>query len=494
MTEVFDPVRFPSAADGVQIYKMYINGQWAESANRRTFEVKNPANGSVIARVQSATQGDAEWAVQSAFNAKDKIGDMDAVDRARLLDKVGDLTDEYTDYFLSMIVAEAGKPISVARGEVEATAERFKYAAEEAKEIRGESLEGDTVPWHREKIGMVIRQPLGVVLAISPFNYPLYIATAKIAPALAAGNSLVVKPASDDPISVLFLARMIELAGFPAGVFNVVTGSGAEIGDYLATHQKISMISFTGSSAVGEHIAKIAGMKKLHLELGGKSPALVLRDADLELAVKECVTGALKYSGQRCDAVSRILVEEPVANKFVELVKKEVEKWAVGDPRDEKTMIGPLINERAVEKVESLVQDAINRGAKVIMGGKRGQGLYYLPTILDYVTRDMRIAWEETFGPVVTIIRVKDYEDAIRIANESHYGLDAAVFTQDINKAMDAGLRLEDGTVQINASPAHGLGNFPFGGDKDSGMDREGIRFSVEDMTKIHTIVFNPKK
>lgn len=493
MAEVFDPIRFPSAEDGVLIYKMFIDGEWVESSTRATFDVKNPFDNSVIARIQRGTQDDAERAVVSAYANKDQIAHMDAIDRGKLLEKIGDLIYEYKDYFISIIVADAGKPISVAKGEVEATAERFKFASEEAKEIMGESLLGDTVPWHRRKIGMVIRQPIGVVLAISPFNYPLFIVSAKIAPALAAGNAVVAKPASDDPISLLFLARIIELAGAPKGIFNVVTGGGGEIGDYLAKHENIAMISFTGSSAVGEHIADIAGMKKLHLELGGKGPALVLMDADLDVAVKQCVSGALKYSGQRCDAISRILIEQPVADKFVKKVVSEVKKWKIGDPRDESVKIGPLINERAVQKVDDLVQDAVSKGAKVLTGGKRLEGLYYAPTVLDKVTTDMRISWEETFGPVVTIIRVKDYEEAIRIANESIYGLDASVFTESVDKALDAGLRLEDGTVNINAAPAHGIGNFPFGGDKESGMDREGIRFSVEDMTKLHTIVFNPK-
>ncbi|MBN2517694.1 MAG: aldehyde dehydrogenase family protein [Candidatus Altiarchaeota archaeon] len=493
MAEVFDSMRFPSAEDGVQIYKMYIDGEWVEASNRATFEVRNPFDNSLLARVQKATINDAERAVSSAIANKGKMAHMDAVDRAKLLEKVGNLIYQYFDYFVSIIVADGGKPVSVARGEVEATAERFKFAAEEAKEIMGESLLGDNVPWHRRKVGMVLRQPLGVVLAISPFNYPLFIASAKIAPALAAGNAVVAKPASDDPIAVLFLARIIEMAGFPRGVFNVITGGGGDIGDYLAKHENIDMNSFTGSSEVGEHIANIAGMKKLHLELGGKSPALVLEDADLDVATKQCVSGALKYSGQRCDAISRILVVDSVADKFIKKVLKEVENWKVGDPREESVQIGPIINERAVQKIDELVQDAVAKGAKLLAGGNRLQGQYYPPTVLDKVTPNMRIAWEETFGPVVTIIRVKDYEEAIRIANESVYGLDASVFTESVDKALDAALRLEDGTVNINAAPAHGVGNFPFGGDKESGMDREGIKFSVEDMTKLHTIIFNPK-
>lgn len=476
------------------VYKMFIGGKWVASSSGETQDVTTPIDGSVIARIPRSTIQDAERAVQTAYESRAKIGKMAAVDRAKLLNKIGDLVYANMAELIDIITLDAGKPKSVSKGEVEATAERFKYAAEEAKQIRGESMLGDSVPWGKEKVGMVLRQPLGVVLAISPFNYPLFIAAAKIAPALAAGNSVVCKPASDDPLAVLYLTRIIQEAGVPDGVFNTVTGSGGEIGDYLSGHPRVNMISFTGSSSVGKRIAQIATFQKLHLELGGKSPALVLDDADLDVAAKQCISGAFKFSGQRCDAISRMLVDKKVVDKFLEKLVAEAKTWVVGDPRDDKTTIGPLINQRAVEKVDELVKDATAKGAKVLIGGKRGKGLYYEPTVLDGVTTNMRIAWEETFGPVASVMRVNDYEEAIRMANQSEYGLDASVFTQDVDRAIDAGMRLEDGTVNINAAPAHGLGNFPFGGDKESGMDREGIKFSLEEMSKVHTIIFNPKR
>lgn len=476
------------------VHRMFIGGKWTLSSSKATQDVFTPIDGSVIGKVPRATVKDAEKAIKTAYKSKDEISEMPAVDRARLLDRIGGLIYEHFDEFLDLIVLDAGKPRGVAEGEVKATAERYLYAAEEAKQIKGESMLGDTVPWHKEKIGMVIRQPLGVITAISPFNYPLFIASAKIAPALAAGNSVVCKPASDDPLAVIYLARVIQEAEVPDGVFNVVTGSGSEIGDTLSMHDHVRMVSFTGSTSVGEHIGKVADLQKLHLELGGKAPALVLKDADLDVAAKQCINGAYKFSGQRCDAISRILVEKKVADRFVKKLMAEAKKWKMGDPREKDVKIGPLINQKAVDKVDSLVRDAKRKGAKVLLGGKKAGGYYYQPTVLDRVTTKMRIAWEETFGPVATVIRVDGYEEALRIANESDFGLDACVFTQDIDKAVDAGMRLEDGTVNINAAPAHGLGNFPFGGDKDSGMDREGIKFSVDEMTKIHTIVFNPKK
>ena len=494
MTNTFDDIRFPCAKSGIQIYKMLIDGIWVESSNKTVLDILNPYDNSIVGKVPKATKEDAHAAVRAAYNAKDKIAKMTAFDKAKILNKIADLVEENKDTFRDTIVLEAGKPRKVAEGEVAATIERFHFAADEVKQVYGEAILGDEVPWNPEKLGIVLKKPLGVVLTICPFNYPLYIGTSKIAPAIAAGNTVVIKPASDDPICLIMLAKVMQDAGLPPGVINIVTGSSKEIGDALVSRKEIDMVSFTGSSPVGHHVTNIAGMKHIQMELGGKSPALVLEDANLDLAAKQCVSGALKYSGQRCDAISRILVVDKIANAFVAKVVSEVRNWKVGDPKDPKTSIGPLINESALDKVDKLVKDAKTKGAKVLHGGNRGNGLFYEPTILDYVTTDMKIAWEEIFGPVVTIIRVKDYETAIRIANESEYGLDSSVFTDDINKAIDSGLRIESGTVQINAAPAHGIGNFPFGGDKESGMGREGIKRSIDEMTTLHTIVFNPKK
>ncbi len=473
----------------IPVFNMFINGEWVGSASSETFDVLNPHDQSVIAKVQKAGVYDARKALDAAYKARGSVKNLRAVKRAEILEKAADLLEKYKRDFVDTIVAESGKPICVTEGEVNAAKERLYYASEECKDLYGEEITGDLSPHKFDKFAMVIRQPLGVVLAISPFNYPLHIAVCKIAPAIAAGNSVICKPSSQDPICMIMFARILEAAGLPKGVFNLITGTGSDIGDVMINSEKVNMISFTGSTAVGQHIAKICGMKKLHLELGGKAPAIVLSDCNLDLAVKEVLKGALTFSGQRCDAISRVLVEEKIADKFVKKVMKEIKKWKIGNPKDRKTLVGPLINEKAVQKVELLVNDALEKGAKLLHGGKR-KGLYFMPTVLDYVTTKMRIAWEETFGPVVTIIRVRNYEEAIRIANESEYGLDACIFTKDIDKALDAGLRLEDGTVSINASPSHGLGLFPFGGDKASGIGREGIRHSLMEMTKVHTIIF----
>ncbi len=492
MENFWHPLRFPAASDGAMVYKMFINGEWVESSERRTFEVRNPYDNSVVGRVQKATKEDALHAVEAAYNARPSMAKMDAIQRIELLDKVKDLVSEHREELIGMLIKEAGKPRTYAEGEVKATIERLHYACEETKIMYGEYIPGDLISGTSQKFALVSRKPLGVVLAICPFNYPLFISVSKIAPALAAGNAVVCKAASDDPITLLMFTRIAEMAGIPKGALNVITGGGGEIGDLLATHPKVDMISFTGSTTVGKHIASIAGMKQLHLELGGKSPAIVLEDADMGTAVKECAAGALKFSGQRCDALSRVLVHQSIADAFAKAMVNEAGSWKVGNPKEPDTKIGPLINEAGLQKVSSLVKDALSKGAKLLMGGK-SNSLFYEPTVLDHVTRDMRIAWEETFGPVVSIMRVKDMEEALRIANSSSYGLDASVFTQDIDKAVYLARNIESGSVTINGAPAHGVGNFPFGGDKDSGIGREGLNYSIDEMTKIHTIVFNMK-
>lgn len=491
--ETWHPLRFPSASEGVMIYKMFINGEWVESSNRHTFAVTNPFDNSIVGKVQKASGEDALRAIEAAFSAKPVMAKMDTIQRIEMLDKIKDLVAEHKEELIDMLVHEAGKPRVYAEGEVKATIERLHYACEETKIMYGEYIPGDLISGTSQKFALVSRKPLGVILAICPFNYPLFISISKIAPALAAGNTVVCKAASDDPITLLMFTRLAEIAGVPKGALNVITGGGGEIGDLLATHPKIDMISFTGSTAVGKHIASVAGMKQLHLELGGKSPAIVLEDADLDSTIKECAAGALKFSGQRCDALSRMLVVEGIADEFAKRMVNEVNGWKVGDPKEPDTKIGPLINEVGMQKVESLMKDAISKGARLLRGGKRS-GMFYEPAVLDYVTKDMKIAWEETFGPVVCIMRVKDMDEALRIANESSYGLDASVFTQDVDKAVHIARNVESGTVTINGSPAHGVGNFPFGGDKDSGIGREGLNYSIDEMTKIHTIVFNMKK
>ncbi len=476
---------------GKPAWNLFIAGKWLRPHSY--MEVYSPVLDSTYAWVPRASESEAEYALKSAFKARKEIAKMPAHKRAELLEEAGERLKAYEKEIIEHLAYEAGKPVKQGRGEFKATVLRLKYAAQECEEIYGEAITGDYSPFKEDKLGLVIRQPLGTILAITPFNYPLFTAVAKVAPAIAAGNSVILKPATDTPIASFYIAKAFEEAGLPEGVLNVVSGKGSEIGDLLVKSNLVTGISFTGSTAVGKHIASIAGMKKLHLELGGKAPAIVLEDADLDLAAKEIVTGALKFSGQRCDAISRVLAISSIADELVEKIVIQARKWKLGDPLSEKTDLGPLINPRAVEKVDGLVKDAVEKGAKLLMGGKKRKN-YYWPTVLDHVPLDARIAWEETFGPVIPVIRVGNEKEALKIANKSNYGLDAAIFTRDIDRAMRLALELEDGEVTINAHPAHGLGIFPFGGVKDSGMGREGIKYSILEMTEVKSIVIKLRK
>jgi len=484
--EIFRPT-YSVSNSGTLDFKMFLEGKWISLDQR--IDVRSPIDDSLVATVPSASEREAERAVESSYANRNAIRTIPAVKKLEIFQRARELLLQNAESFITVLTLEAGKPASNAQGEVKATAERLKLTPDEYGKIRGEHIPGD---WSEETVGTsadVLREPLGVVLAISPFNYPLYITATKVIPALLAGNSVVVKTSSKDPISFLMFTRILDEAGVPKGSLNVITGRGP-IGEYLAANEKISMVTFTGSTEVGKKLASLAGLKRLHMELGGKGCAIVLADADLDLAASETVKGSLSYSGQRCDAVSRVFVEQSIAEAFVESVLKEVAKYVAGDPRDSSVNVGPLIDHNAVSRVHELVTDAVNKGAKLLVGGKF-DGNIYQPTVLDSVPVDARIMWEETFGPVIPIYRVRDVDEAIELANQSRYGLDSCVFTNNINLARKVAKRLEEGEVTINAAPRHGVGYYPFGGNKDSGIGREGIGYSIEEMTRLKTIVYN---
>jgi glyceraldehyde-3-phosphate dehydrogenase [NAD(P)+] len=488
LAKVFEPI-YELSGSGRLEFKMFLEGAWVSLKER--IEVRSPIDGGLVATVPSSSEREAGLAVEAAYTNRKFIRSIPAVKKIEIFQRARELLLQNTESFVSILTLEAGKPTSNAEGEVKATAERLKLTPEEYGKIRGEHIPGD---WSDETVGTsadVLREPLGVVLAISPFNYPLYITATKVIPALLAGNSVIVKTSSKDPLSFLMFARLLELAGIPPGSLNVITGRGP-IGEYLAAQDKISMLTFTGSTDVGRTLARVAGLKILHMELGGKGCAIILKDANLDLAANETVKGSLSYSGQRCDAISRVFVEQEIADIFVKRLMNEVGSYKVGDPRDSSVKLGPLIDHTAVERVHGLVTDAVSRGAKLLTGGKY-QGNYYQPTVLDEVPIDARVMWEETFGPVIPIGHVKDVDEAIQLANKSRFGLDSCVFTNDINLARKVAKRLEEGEVTINAAPRHGVGYYPFGGNKDSGIGREGIGYSIEEMTRLKTIVYNWK-
>jgi glyceraldehyde-3-phosphate dehydrogenase [NAD(P)+] len=488
LPEAFDPI-YDVADTGCLSFKMLLDGSWVGKAER--IEVRSPINDALVATVPSASTPEAEQAVEAAYSSRSSIRVIPAVKKIEIFQLTRELLLQNADAFVSILALEAGKPRSNAEGEVRSTAERLKLTPDEYGHIRGEHIPGD---WSDETIGTdadVLREPLGVVLAISPFNYPLYITATKVIPALLAGNSVIVKTSSKDPLSFLMFARLLELGGIPARCLNVITGRGP-IGEHLAAQERISMLTFTGSTEIGRTLAKVAGLKILHMELGGKGCAIILKDADLDLAASETVKGSLSYSGQRCDAISRVFVERDVADLFVQKILAEVASYKMGDPRDASVKLGPLIDRSAVQRVHELVTDAVGRGAKLLTGGSY-EGNYYQATVLDMVPVGARVMWEETFGPVIPIGHVKDTDEAIELANKSRFGLDSCVFTNNINLARKVAKRLDEGEVTINAAPRHGVGYYPFGGNKDSGLGREGIGYSIEEMTRLKTIVYNWK-
>lgn len=490
-TQNLEAIRATNGPTGAPRYRAYLAGEWVESADQEWIDVLNPADGKTIASVPSLKKADAERALEAAVTARRKLRDIPAYERLEILENARHILEANRQLLLDIIVAESGKPIGVAKGEVNATLERLTLTLQEARSMHGEYIPGDWVKDTTGKMAIVRRQPRGVVAAITPFNYPLFIAAAKVAPALIAGNTVIVKPSTETPLSMLFFAKALEAAGLPPGTLQILTGRGSAIGDTIASSDKVDMISFTGSTKIGEHIAQIAGMKHLALELGGKGAAIVLADANLDLAARETARGGLRFQGQRCDAVARILIDRTVADDYVHKLVHEVKtKYPVGDPREEATAIGPLINKKAVDHALDLIKDAQQKGAKLLTGGK-ANGNYLEPTILDHVTPDMRIAWEEAFAPILPIMRLAGIDAMLDLANQSQYGLDSSVFTNDINKAWGIATRLEDGAVTINGYPGHGVGHFPFGGNKKSGMGREGIHASLEEMTRVQTIVLN---
>jgi glyceraldehyde-3-phosphate dehydrogenase [NAD(P)+] len=488
LSSFFDGI-YDTSKEQIPSFRWYVNGAWNAVQMDRTFDVDTPIDGTVIARVHKGTEGDMESAIEAASSSQKKIRNLAAIERIEIFRNAAEIMKGRRSDFEQTLTLEAGKPRSEAAGEVGATIERMMMTMEEARKIFGEYIPGDWSEDTRGKIALVIHEPIGVVGAIGPFNFPLYIPAAKVIPALLSGNSVILKPASEDPLSQLLFARVLEEAGIPPGTLNVVTGPG-KIASMLASSERVGMVSFTGSTETGRVLNLASSVKPLHLELGGKGLAFVLDDADLDLAASRCVTGSMKNAGQRCDAISAILVQEKVAEQLVQKMTAEIDGWKVGDPRDPKVVMGPLINGAAADRVAGLVADAVDRGAKLLRGGRHSD-CFFEPTLLDMVPLDARILWEETFGPVATVARVKSEDDAIDIGLRSKYGLDSCVFTNSFYRMWHVAKSIRAGAVTINDFPRHGVGYFPFGGVKDSGMGREGIGYSIDEMTVLKTIVIN---
>ena len=475
--------------DGLPVLQLLVGGRWQAAGAGATFDVHSPIDGGPIARAQRADEDDVKAAIAAARDARAEFRSLSAAERLAICERAGEVLQEHLDAFADAIVANLGKTPEQARSEAEATRLRLSLVREEVRKIFGEYLPGDWIPDTEGKSGVVLREPVGTVAAVGPFNYPLFLSASKIIPALAAGNTVVAKAPSNDPVPLMMFVRALEEAGLPAGALNFITGPGGEIGELLASHPDISMISFTGSTSAGRRMVAAAGPKPVHLELGGNAAAIVLGDADLDLAVEKTVLGAFNNAGQRCDAISRVLVEEGVYDAYLERAVEAAAEWLVGDPRAEGVKVGPLVSGSAAKNVNELVDDAAQKGAEVLVGGAVHEA-YHQPTVLGGVPVEAEIVWEETFGPVLPVVRVADLEAALDIANRSRFGLDSAVFSSNLDRAWQAARALECGQVTVNDAPKHGVGHFPFGGRKpDSGIGREGLGYSIDECTMLKTVV-----
>ena len=471
-------------------YNNLVNGEWKSSEKEIT--IYSPINQEELGTVPAMSQAEVDEAMQAARAALPAWRALSAVERAAYLHKTAAILERDKEEIGTILAKEVAKGIKAAIGEVVRTADLIRYAAEEGLRITGQAMEGGGFEAaSKNKLAVVRREPIGVVLAIAPFNYPVNLSGSKIAPALIAGNVVMFKPPTQGSISGLLLAKAFEEAGLPAGVFNTITGRGSEIGDYIIEHKEVNFINFTGSTPIGERIGRLAGMRPIMLELGGKDAALVLEDADLEHAAKQIVAGAFSYSGQRCTAIKRVIVLESVADTLVTLLQAEVAKLTVGDPFDNAD-ITPVIDNASADFIWGLIEDAQEKGAQALTPIKREGNLLW-PVLFDQVTKDMKVAWEEPFGPVLPIIRVANVEEAIAFANESEFGLQSSVFTNDFKKAFEIAEKLEVGTVHINNKTQRGPDNFPFLGVKGSGAGVQGIKYSIEAMTNVKSIVFDVK-
>ena len=466
---------------------MLINGKHISSDDVE--DVINPYDGKVIDTIPIAHRQDAELAIESANNAKDSLREMSAFKISNKLFNVVEKLKEKRLEFAESLTLEVGKPINESLLEVDRSIETLKLSAEEAKRIYGESVPLDAGMGGKGFFAFTQKEPLGVVAAITPFNYPLNLTIHKIAPAIACKNTVIVKPPTEAPLTVMKFCDLLD-EEFPDGVVNVIPGYGSEVGDHLVISPDVNKISFTGSVTTGLMISQKAGMKKVTLELGGNDPTVILEDADLDKAVKGIINGAFLNAGQVCMGVKRVIVEDEIADEFAEKLVEATQKLVMGNPMDSKTTLGTLISEKAAIQVEETVNNAVREGAKILTGGNR-DGAFYEATVIDNVAPDMDLVENETFGPVAPIIRVKNIDEAIEVANDTEYGLQAGVFTADYASAMRCAQEIEAGTVFINKQSTFRTDNMPFGGFKNSGIGKEGIKYAVDEMTKTKLIGLN---
>ncbi len=464
-----------------------IGSQWRQG--ERTAPVHNPFTGKVLEEVCQAGPAEAEEAVASTVAAAAPMASMPSHARYHLLQHIAGALYDRRDEVAQLMTAESGKPITDAKREVSRAVQTFTVAAEEAKRIPGEVIPLDWTPGTDAHLGILRRFPIGPVLGITPFNFPLNLVAHKVAPALAAGCPILIKPAPQTPLTALLLGDIARDAGVPPGALNVLPCDN-QVAEQLVVDPRFKLLSFTGSVAVGWKLKALSGKKKVVLELGGNAGVIVEPDADLDVAAQRCAVGGFGYAGQTCISVQRVFVHHSVADLFTTKLLLQVARLKAGDPTDSATVVGPLIDQQAAGRVESWIEEAVSQGARVLLGGKR-QGSVVEATVLGNVTPAMRVSCQEVFGPVVTVTPYRHFHDAVDALNQSDFGLQAGVFTQNVDKIFHAFRHLEVGAVLANEIPTFRADHMPYGGVKDSGIGREGVKSAMEDMTEPRLLVLN---
>ena len=468
--------------------KMYIAGQWVDKSAK--MPVLNPYDSVEIDTVPRGDAGDVDAAISSAVVGADIMARMPSYERYLIIKKAADLIAERSEEHARILSMEEGKTIAEARGEIGRAVQTLTMSAEEGKRIHGETVPLDAAPGTGKAFGFTIRVPCGVVAAICPFNFPLNLVCHKVGPALAAGNAVIIKPASDTPLSALKLTEVLLEAGLPPEAVQCVTGPGGEIGDALSTDRRVRKISFTGSRDVGERICQKAGIKKVTMELGSNSPMIIMPDADLDKVAQATIASGYSNAGQVCISTQRVLVDAKVYGEYLDVLKPQVEQMNVGNPQAQGTQMGPMIRESDAIRVGDWIEEAVSSGARVVAGGDR-EGTLHAPTVVADVTPTMRISYDELFGPAVAVSHFKDIDEAITMANDTIYGLSAGLFTQNLEWAMRFAREVHSGNLMINSSPQFRADLMPYGGLKDSGMGKEGPYYAVQEMTELKMVAFH---
>jgi acyl-CoA reductase-like NAD-dependent aldehyde dehydrogenase len=468
--------------------KMYLGGEWVDRDERSN--VLNPYDGSVIDTVPRANLKDVERAIASAVRGAAVMAELPAHERYRILHRAAELMEERVEDLGRTITLEEGKIIAEGRGEAQRSVQTMTLSAEEAKRLYGEYLPLDAAPGVTGKVGFTVCVPCGVVVAIAPFNFPLNLVCHKVGPALAAGNAVIVKPASDTPLSALKLTEILLEAGLPPEAIQCVTGSGGALGDALCADQRVRKITFTGSRDIGERICRVAGLKKVTMELGSNSPLIVMPDANMEKVAAATAATGFSNAGQVCISTQRVLVHEAAYGDFMDATTPVIEAISTGNPMDEAVKMGPMIRESDAARVGDWIREAIEGGARVAVGGGR-EGTMHAPTLVVDVDPGMRISCDEIFGPAVAVTRVKSLDQAIALANDSIYGLAAGIFTENLNWAMEFVRKVDSGNLMVNWGPGWRADLMPYGGLKDSGMGKEGPKYAIREMTEMKTVVFH---